>query len=282
MFEELDSHIYQLSTRLADSMSLEHPRTPPQSFSASSRRGLEGYVGSRIIQSLMECSHSEDPLYVQIALQICIVAFSRAVIATWSFQNATANTHFGKIHDHLRVTEHPALSGRWRALTKTSLRLMTQNEQTRCGMRDSLAAFITEVILISGNTTNPTQLYADLICEYEDILMTLIDLTLSIHQASGESMISSSIEPFDPRFMENESAGGDSRASSLRNADETEIILGTVGVRVARIEREAAASESLNQSQLATTTLLKPKVVLTSVIDDLTRKRTRPQQICIG
>ncbi|PCH36669.1 hypothetical protein WOLCODRAFT_109013 [Wolfiporia cocos MD-104 SS10] len=263
MFEELNSHIYQLSARLADST------------------GLEGHVGSRIIQSLMEYSHSEDPLYVQIALQICIVAFSRAVIATWSFQNATANTHFGKIHDHLRVAEHPAVSGRWRALTKTSLRLMTQTEQTRCSIRDSLAAFITEIILISGSTTSPTQLYADIKCQYGDILTTMIDLTLSIHQATGEEITSSSIEPvvhacgdqFDTRCMQDENAGGEPRVSCSCDADEKGIILGTVGLGVARVGKATAVSESLNQSQLAATTLLKPKVVLASVVDDFNSHR---------
>ncbi|PCH36692.1 hypothetical protein WOLCODRAFT_82780 [Wolfiporia cocos MD-104 SS10] len=278
MFEALNSHIYQLSAHLADNIQLDRGSlSTPQTWITEATEILDGVVGAELIQLLAKSPHSELPVCIQFALQSRMVGFANMVISTWNFHDLEHNKLYNDVYMQLRASEDPAVSGRWRALTVTSLRALTLNETTIPRLHDHLAIFITSITLLAGLTAAPVQAHQQIISRYGGELITLVDIMLQLQRAIGEEIISSQInlvvylsgETFNPEHMEDYNAGGRPCTPRESDARAPVVVLGTMSLGVTRIEKKAMGGNAAGQGTWVSVTLLKPKVVLNTILDEL-------------
>ncbi|PCH36673.1 hypothetical protein WOLCODRAFT_109017 [Wolfiporia cocos MD-104 SS10] len=277
MFEELNSHIYQLSAHMADNTKFDRSRHIPQTWTIPARMEVERLLGTQVIQLLATRSHSEEPFCVQVALQSCMVGFAKMIISTWNFNSFENNRHYSDVYEWLKVSEDPTVSGRWRALTITSLRALTLTEVTAPLLRDNLASFITDIILLAGPSAAPAEVYQNVVSRYGEEFLTLIDTMIRLQKIIGEEVISGQIEPmvhfcgetFNPEQMEDENAGKQQRTPRALDARNPVVVLGTMSLGVTRIKKKAMCSDAAGPASWVAVTLVKPKVVLETILDEL-------------
>ena len=129
----------------------------------------------------------------------------------------------------------------------------------------ALARDIADILLVCGIASAPQDLWTEWESSYADALRELVHLSFEFQRITGEEIISRDLlplvprpgEPFDPSYMIDEWA--DPRAPHGYDAHP---VLCTTHLGLVREEKTATEG-------IATVTLLKPKVVLTSFLADL-------------
>ncbi|PCH36685.1 hypothetical protein WOLCODRAFT_20687 [Wolfiporia cocos MD-104 SS10] len=275
MVSELNSNVYQLTAQMAD-YNLDLNRTQPleQKWVNEMKTKVEKYIGPRLLQLVVVRMHSAEPICVQVALQSAIIRFATSVIVSWTFHHNAANNILKRIYDCLKRTENPSVSARWRVLTRSSLRAATWTETTESKLQDDLAELIAEIMLLAGSDISPRTLYQMVLTQFGEKLRSVINVSLALQKAIGEGVISSHLEPtlyncgvpFDPERMENAYPSGCPRTA--RPLDRRQpLLLGTTEVGLQRVEQKKSGDQNASQSHIVT--LLKPKVVLETFVNEL-------------
>ncbi|PCH36687.1 hypothetical protein WOLCODRAFT_109039 [Wolfiporia cocos MD-104 SS10] len=278
MVGELNSQIYQLAAQMSDKISFSSCPTNQLALPLELTQAVERSIGPAILHLLLIRGHSEDAICVQIALQACIVSFAHRIIETWDFETDAANDLLRRAYDSLKITENPAVSGRWRALTKATLRSLTQIDSFKSRLRGAMAEVIVDVVRVAGTSIalSSEELVQSITDNFREHLSAIIDMICSVHKVLGEDIVSSHIAPifypfghvFDANCMEEAYPSGRHSDGQAYNAHPLSIF-GTVEMGVQRIETNDFGVG--HAGRLHYVTLLKPKVVVETLTNELQR-----------
>ncbi|OBZ72268.1 hypothetical protein A0H81_07693 [Grifola frondosa] len=219
-------------------------------------------VGPVMADFLDFYEHQEDPFLVNIALEASMTGFVAEIISTWDFRHQNTSVFTG-IYKEMLKSEPLTIAARWRSLTRrySKQNLYTGRDLTS-GFAHQVAERLSNILILAGANATPQQIHES----YE--LETIIRLALDLQRIIGEDAISCNLEtfiaraddPFDPEHME--------RAEYMSNGSEspnpvTHVLCSTeLGLRRWEKLRE-------DVEELQSTTLLKPHVVLDTLVDAL-------------
>lgn len=145
---------------------------------------------------------------------------------------------------------------------------------------DVLMGHITDILLTRGMAAGPQDLRTEVVNSYADVLRGVVHLSLEFQRTTGEGIISRDLlvittdpgEPFDPSRMAEEWA--DPR-SEVHSADPVPVpVLCTTQLGLVREERRASEGAG-GEGGIAEVVLLKPKVVLMSLLEELSNESDR-------
>ena len=289
LVERINSIIFQTAANIADTFRPRYGEQQDPRVVQEPAERVRNLFGDDLLHALCSVDHSDEALAVQIALQAVMVFYTRWRSDTWDFNVAghqhvlqdvyrfirragTYFTAFGRDSDTDENPEQQSVAGRWRALSRTYVKMLVKNdadpERNDVGV---LALHIADILLVRGVAAGPQDLRTEVGSSYADALREIVHLSLEFQRITGEGIISRDLlmlaprsgKPFDPSRMINECAD----PKNARHGDDTYPVLCTTQLGLVREEKKA--TEGGGKEATTAVVLLKPKIVLTSFLDEL-------------
>jgi hypothetical protein len=163
-------------------------------------------------------------------------------------------------------TETQAVSGCWRSLTHRHARESNASDSDSSVFAQHLTSTLASMYILSGFKAGRNEIFEQLEVKYRNRLQTIAELALDLNRVIGEEVTSAELSPiavahaavYDPSCMED--------ALSLDDAPiPGQLVLCTSYLGLSRCEKKADSTGHT----FSVTTLLKPKVVLCSLLDSL-------------
>ncbi|KAM5545517.1 hypothetical protein V8D89_000555 [Ganoderma adspersum] len=270
LIEGINSRIFQAAASIADAFRSRYGAQKDLPREAAAR--VQYLFGDDLTHALCSVDHSDDSLVVQTVLQAVMTFHVRWLCDTWDF-NVTGHKHvLQRIYQLIRRTEQQSVAGRWRALSRTYVKTFLKDGVGQ-GRRevDVLVHDITNILLVCGIAAAPQDLLTEVGSSYADALGEVIHLALEFQRITGEGIISRDLlilvarlgEPFDPSRMDDEWAD----PKGAHHGNDTHPVLCTTQLGLVREEKIATGGDE--EGMIATVALLKPKVVLTSFLEEM-------------
>ncbi|KAH9895580.1 hypothetical protein C8Q73DRAFT_644262, partial [Cubamyces lactineus] len=277
LVERLNCQIYQAAASIANSSNMH--QIPP-AYSVLGEDALSyiqhtltslGVLPQNLLTALRGFNHSQDKLVVQIALQATMVGHIKWFCHTWDYQLPEIPSQLEHIYASIRMKEPQSVAGKWRALTrmhakKLHFRVDEQQQQAY----NLLTWCIVDVLLLCGVPGTRNTVYDMIVARFHSSILDMVKLALQIERTTGELITSRDLlvalampgEAFDVARMDDEWSGpmapspqGMVMCSTQLGLSKRQILSPRGGVR----------SEEVF-------TLLKPKVTLCSILDDLRKE----------
>ncbi|CCM04624.1 uncharacterized protein FIBRA_06808 [Fibroporia radiculosa] len=261
MFENLNSQIFQVAAQIADSVLYQDLARFPTSPSILS--GVKDFTGPSMANILQTLSHSIDPFYVQLALQACMVTYTKMIIETWNFRHHDDNGLLAEIYLRMRKQESQTVSGRWRSLARHYLRkARVGDEELATFLLHYLLGHLLDILALSHVLGSTQELYDYISLRYGGPLRSVIEDSLKLHDAIGEEVVASNFEPLavvcGSEFREE--CMKDEYSRIPNEIARREAVLCTTAVGLRRATKGSHGDDSIHE-----TVLLKPVVVLESI-----------------
>ena len=286
----INSRIFQVAASIADTFESRYGELEDRRMSHEGARHLEHLVGGDLLSALSSVDHAPDPLVVQAVLQAVMVSFTGFLCDKWAFRPSERSSFAQHLYYLMRQTgthyldttyvltdknlEQQSVAGRWRALCFTYMKkFFADDAERRHAAKDELLERITDTLIASGVSTPPQDLFQEVARSHaDDVLREIIRLSHEFQSTTIERIISRDIwvgtvhpgKPFDPSEIVDEWADP-KKARSCVNIDP---VLCTTQLGVVRAERRASEGSG-GEGEISHTVLLKPKVVLTSFLEEL-------------
>ncbi|KAI0353973.1 hypothetical protein OH77DRAFT_1406020 [Trametes cingulata] len=225
-------------------------------------------MGPVMAELLATTQHAEDPLLVDIALKADMVGFAAEIASAWDFQHQSQAVFTGVYKQMLRSEPHP-VAGQWRAhAQKYSKQRLYNGRDLAPGFAHQLAERIADLLTVCGAPAAPDAIYA----LYAPRLLSIVRTALALQRAAGEDvtacdyevLVARFDEPFDAARME-DIYSGELAADADAAGAHAPRVLTTADLGLRRVEKVPGSAEG----ELVCTMLLKPKVVLDTVIYEL-------------
>ncbi|TBU42058.1 hypothetical protein BD309DRAFT_217318 [Dichomitus squalens] len=222
---------------------------------------------SPLLHAIQHHNHAEDPIILQIALQALVTTYLRWLCNTWDFRPGVQLEH---LYASIQQNEPQSVAGRWRALTRVHVKTLSAGDvQLQQEGEKVLVTLIRDVLLACGVPQTPLD---DVNTRFGSAIDDVVRLALEFQKMSGEMIISRdltvTIAPidavFDPALMDDEWGRP---AKGKRHQILTDPILCTTRLGLTRQERRDGSDG--DGAVFYETTLIKPTVVLTSMLDEL-------------
>lgn len=171
---------------------------------------------------------------------------------------------------YLCFLESQAVAGRWRALTRTHAHSMLHGDSdVSLIFVPHIADSMVDVLLVAGLRATPEQIHEVVMTTFGEKLITIVRLALGLNWVIGKEITSADLDPiiieskaiFDPATMEDVNGEG---ARNVEGKVAVEHVLCTTDMGLNRAVKSLKDGETSWQ----TTTLLKPKVALESVMEN--------------
>jgi len=265
MVEGLNSEILQTAAFIADSFEFEATQAHSGAVLDAANKAIKNCIGANTLHLLTSTRHTEDPMLIQIAVQSCLVRYSKDIITSWCF-NMIPEHFIGEVYERMRRSEDQAVSGRWRALTRNYCRSLLGGDTIPSSIPPVIDS-LTNVLIVAACKETPQHIHDKVMSMFSDRIKLVANLALQLNQALGQQVTSSDLEiayveedmGFDPRVMI-DICDDDAARNSAR-------VICTTELGLLQLEREAKGNTyCLNQ-----TILLMPKVALNSVTDSTAR-----------
>lgn len=267
LVDELNQEIMQTAAFISDSFDFARKPEHIDEIKEASRRTSE-LIGPAMTSLLSTVQHGEDPLLIQIALQAATVEFSRWIIMTWDFDGLQAEQPLAEIYGDVRETESQAVSGRWRALTRSHAQKVALLE---ADVHSTMVAHISDTLVIvmiaAGCTKNYDDAYREFTMKFGERVSNIVRMAARLNKAMGEEVTSADLWPthavagerFDTESMKDFDEGSGAQSG---------VVLCTTALGLQRSEKigngEGAESRTF--------TLAKPKVALEAIADGMERE----------
>ncbi|KDR69829.1 hypothetical protein GALMADRAFT_255647 [Galerina marginata CBS 339.88] len=255
----LNDEIFQASASLAETLvhgkhevSIEDM---PHYYDQACRR-----IGEPMVKLLINQSEKPEPeanpLIVQAVLSILLVGFCVSKLDSWYPADKSRAEFLAALYKDIRVSEEQAVSGRWRALTRSRTRPTSENWMAE------VIEHLRGVLIIASWDSPPSPENQS---AFEQKLVPIFKAVEDLRVALGEKFTSADLEvgtvrsgsKFEP-WMED--AYGDGRQSGGKQASQ-DIVCGTTGLGL----KQVIIDKGLNPPERFTP-VLPPKVVLRSTI----------------
>lgn len=272
LVEGLNSEIMQIAAFMAESFVSEEKMkrvidtSEEESDELRDARGQATEVlGTNMVELLRTFQHQDDPILLQIAFQACMCAYTHWIISSWYFEDPEIEHVLNEIFARVREAEEQAVSGRWRALTRTHLHRMLGREPD---MSMYMVDAFVNVLITAGYQEKPAALQDRIMNDFAGRIRVILQAAQRLNRSIGEGVTSCDLEAlyiapsvsYDPTTMEdafNETTPKD-------KATTPEKVLCTTDLGLVRAEKVSGAVGEWQEL-----VLLKPKVVLPSGLDDI-------------
>ncbi|KAI0704714.1 hypothetical protein C8Q76DRAFT_820428 [Earliella scabrosa] len=271
----LNSRIYQTSATIADTFQGRYscqPGSEQAADQACMQLEQAQALGPELLHALRTADHSADSVLVQTALQGLM--YTRWLCATWDF-HLTEPGFLQGLYKHIKAHEPQSVSGRWRALTRLHVKELAPDAHKRQTLAaDTLAEHIAHILVVCGVPVPHQPLLAAVMGDFADALHEVVRLSLEFQHVTGERIVSRDLcavyarsgELFDATCMTDEWADPKAR---VRVAEKVTVLCTTqLGLL-----REESRAPGVKEGPLESTVLLKPQVVLKSMLDELWREQ---------
>ncbi|KAH9912669.1 uncharacterized protein B0H18DRAFT_1126908 [Fomitopsis serialis] len=207
----------------------------------------------------------DDRITLEMTLQTTVTTYVAGVISSWtpSSSSSSANQVISSIYNRMLQSEPQAVAGRWRTLTRkyaTSSSTAAKDQETwhvQCLMEDATT------ILTASRVTSWDE--SDLRGNFEIIVKAAMQLRRMVGEdvagSEYEVFVEEQKKPFRPEVMVDEHAP---RRKRQDRVGRPVICALTLGLR--RTERD---NRSGSRGRLEVKTLVKPQVILDTIVDDL-------------
>ncbi|KAM5545777.1 hypothetical protein V8D89_000815 [Ganoderma adspersum] len=225
-------------------------------------------VGPVMAELLESIQHQDDPILVDIALKADMVGFAAEVASAWDFQHQSTPVFTG-LYKQMRRSESQLVSGQWRSRArKYSKQRLYNGRDLVPGFSQQLAERIADLLTVAGGSF----LAEDIHAQYTQHLDTIVRTALDLQRIIGEEVVECDYEVltarfdevFDPEQMEDIYNGEIAAAGPPGTVPR---VLSTADLGLRRSVKVSEARD--NDDGLAMTMLLKPKVVLDTVVYEL-------------
>ncbi|KAJ3500447.1 hypothetical protein NLJ89_g9791 [Agrocybe chaxingu] len=249
----LNEEVFQISAFLGDCLICRHePPTAEQDlqeiFETMQRR-----LGTEIAFALSQQPHTEEKepnrLLAQMVLQINLVKFCYRKIRAWH-SDIELHHLLGDIFRGIRSSQQQAVSGRWRALTRSEIELSSEKWE------NEVTASISKIFDVAGwDFPGPEQRTS-----FQRQLSTLFNAIKEIRLVLGQQFTSADLEVriprtnmvYDPSLMDEAYSEGRASKKEVKAGE----VAGTIEMGLVRVQ-PLQGSEHLQEE-----ILLKPKVLL--------------------
>ncbi|KZP28389.1 hypothetical protein FIBSPDRAFT_679257, partial [Athelia psychrophila] len=269
LVQVLNADIFQLAAFMSDSFSaatnetpVETPADTPADEDPKAAHRIKGHLGDQLMESLTSWPHTDDPTVLQMALQCYFVHMSRHITSDWTFDGSSPV--LAKLYEQVRNSEDQAVAGRWRALSRSHLRLLSAGDKDALPhIRKFVCGGLADILIRAKCQLSPLGAVEALTSTFGDRIYAIIDAALNINRILGEEITSGDFEivacqggvAFDPTSMEDV-------APDVPLHDERNIVLCTTEMGLRRESWEVKDGQRVQEITL----LLKPKVALESVL----------------
>ncbi|KAI0743083.1 hypothetical protein C8Q80DRAFT_1273638 [Daedaleopsis nitida] len=287
--QHLNAIIYQTAASIADNF---QPRFSVNRGSDAVRhaQGLlakSKVIAKELIESLDAFDHREDPIVVQTALQATMVSDTKWLCTMWNVGD-NASDVLRDMYLHIRHNEPQTVSGRWRALSHAHVKTLRSGQteyQLRLGEK-RLTKHIENILVASGVDLAASGEAKQQVVPSQAV-HEIIALALRFQTVTSEHIVSRELSTvlvkigrvFDSARMINEWEDT-KRARNERVLGQS--VLCTTKLGLQREVKNSGPGQG-DQSALDTAMLIKPAVVLASMLDEVRREqRVPPQAIDLG
>ncbi|KAG8215043.1 hypothetical protein J3R82DRAFT_8452 [Butyriboletus roseoflavus] len=242
-------------------------KRPPQ----IERTRMSAALGMGFTQLLGTKKHSENPILVEMAFRAYLIYELYELASSWSTgqEEQSHNVYMDAIYQRIREAEGQAISGNWRALTRTYTACTSDPEFARTMDRTIVSGF-TDILLAAGCTTSKLDITSALWSKFAEKIDHFVSLAGQVNKMIGAGVISEDFEvlvvhpdmAFDDKAMEDSYDDGD-RMQGTEEHKETVLCATELGL-MQRMGVGTGAGQNEKPSELI---IMKPKVALVSVID---------------
>ncbi|KAI0310588.1 hypothetical protein OF83DRAFT_1020269, partial [Amylostereum chailletii] len=267
LVSDLNCEIQQTAVCPADVVATmgERDATPWWSIDPAVVETVEPIVGDRMIKSLREADHVQDPLLLERAFQAVLASVSRSISTRWHFGPYPQAVVLLPVVQLSGTTERTFLepgtvSGRWRSLARKYGKVALESDvDPMVSAAHTFVTNITYITALAGFASASDAVEARLTSSIGDKLREIAAMALKLNKIIGEEITSSAMSltivnpgsPFDAAEM---GVGDGDEGSS---GDGT-CVLCTTGLGLERrVKKE--------DREVETTVLMKPKVMLESI-----------------
>ncbi|RDX46319.1 hypothetical protein OH76DRAFT_1457246 [Lentinus brumalis] len=227
-------------------------------------------VGPVMAELLETIQHQDDPILIDIALKADMVNFAAEIASSWDFQHQSKSVFTG-VYKQMRRSESQLACAQWRAhAQKYSKQRLYNGRDLATGFAHQLAERIADLLTVAGASTS-----ADEICAaYAPHLETIVRTALELQRTIGQEVVSCDYEVlvvridevYDPAQMEDIYNGEIVAAGPPGMVPR---VLSTADLGLRRTAKVGPGVEGAAEDGVVTTMLLKPKVVLDTVVYEL-------------
>ncbi|KAJ8585542.1 hypothetical protein M405DRAFT_745109 [Rhizopogon salebrosus TDB-379] len=267
LVDELNQEIMQTAAFISDSFDFVRKPEHLDEMKEASARTSE-LIGPTMTSLLGAVQHGEDPLLIQVALQAATVEFSRWIIMTWDFDGLQAEQPLAEIYNDVRDTESQAVSGRWRALTRShAQKLALQEADVHSTMVAHISDTLVIVMIAAGCTKNYEETYREFTMKFGERVSNIVRMAARLNRAMGEEVTSADLWPTHA------AAGEKFETESMKDFDEgsgaqSGVVLCTTALGLQRSEKVGNGEGA----EYKTMTLAKPRVALEAIADGMERE----------
>ncbi|KAI0708758.1 hypothetical protein C8T65DRAFT_576255 [Cerioporus squamosus] len=274
MVRTLNLEISEVASQVTNAFRVAEP-PHPERVTLAFERAREA-VGPVMAELLETIQHQDDPILIDIALKADMVGFAAEIASAWDFQHQSKSVFTG-VYRQMRRSESQLACAQWRAhAQKYSKQRLYNGRDLATGFAHQLAERIADLLTVAGSSTSADDIYA----AYASHLETIVRTALELQRTIGEDVVSCDYEVlvvridevYDPAQMEDIYNGEIVAAGPPGIVPR---VLSTADLGLRRSEkvdaREGVDSglEDAAEDGVVTTMLLKPKVVLDTVVYEL-------------
>ncbi|PIL34601.1 hypothetical protein GSI_03380 [Ganoderma sinense ZZ0214-1] len=267
MVRTLNFEISEVASQVTNAFRVADEPDPEKVRQAFERaREAVGPVMAELLESIQ---HQDDPILIDIALKADMVGFAAEVASAWDFQHQSKPVFTG-LYKQMRRSESQLVSGQWRSRArKYSKQRLYNGRDLVPGFSQQLAERIADLLTVAGGSFVAEDIHA----QYTQHLDTIIRTALDLQRIIGEEVVECDYEVltshfddvFDPEQMEDIYNG---EIAATGPPGTVPRVLSTADLGLRRSEKVSGAHSDADDG-LSVTMLLKPKVVLDTVVYEL-------------
>ncbi|KAI0628249.1 hypothetical protein C8Q77DRAFT_1068290 [Trametes polyzona] len=260
----LNLEISEVATQVTNSFNVaEAPEAERASLAFERAREAMGPVLAELLETIQ---HQDDPILIDIALKADMVAFAGEIVSAWDFQHQSKSVFVGVYKQMLRSEPH-AVAGQWRAhAQKYSKQRLYNGRDLSEGFSLQLAERIADLLIVAGASTTTEAIHA----AYAPHLETIVRTALDLQRIIGEEVVVCDYEVLVPHFdtVFDAEHMDDIYGDEVATAGPLGMVprvLSTADLGLQRVEKLLGSAEG----EVEETMLLKPKVVLDTIVYEL-------------
>ncbi|KAJ7224613.1 hypothetical protein GGX14DRAFT_557471 [Mycena pura] len=214
-------------------------------------------LGSDMVGILRSADHHHDTALVRLAFQGGMVEYARWMSASWFFEDPEDEQLLADVYQHLRAAHDQATAGRWRALTHTHVQGLIHGEPE---LGEYFVDAFVNVLLTAGFKSSAAALHALVSQRFADHIAAVVRLALGLNKAVGAEVTACELKALSaaPGVLYDAETMVDI-VDGVPQPDET--VLCTCELGLSRLDKI--------DGTWTKTILLKPKVVLSSGLEEL-------------
>ncbi|KAJ6626637.1 hypothetical protein B0H10DRAFT_1780934 [Mycena sp. CBHHK59/15] len=265
MVQALNTEIKETAAVLADSFEFEEKKEQVE-IADESEEMIEVYerateiLGHELVDILRAADHHDDPALVRLAFQGGMIEYARWMSSSWFFEDPEDEQLLADIYQHVRAAHAQHVAGRWRALTHTHVQELIEGEPE---LGDYFVDAFVNVLLTAGFRSSSAALHELVGARFADRIATLVRLALGLNKAVGAEVTAFELKTFSvtPGALFDAETMVDVVGDT---ATPGEAVLCTCELGLSRADKSDGAWTK--------TTLLKPRIVLQSGLEELLSK----------